>query len=104
MTPRCAAVGMSTWYMNKANITQSSNNPQPIINNMSSIRSSFETTKSAMVTSTISDTSSLLSSTKSPSTAKKAWNAVKKHAIEHHKSVNAAYATYYGQGQGRNTV
>jgi hypothetical protein len=28
----------------------------------------------------------------------KAWKAVKKHAKEHHESVNGAYATYYGAG------
>jgi hypothetical protein len=32
----------------------------------------------------------------SVSNAKKAWQAVKKHAKEHHASVNAAYGTYYG--------
>ncbi|KAF2119267.1 hypothetical protein BDV96DRAFT_567284 [Lophiotrema nucula] len=29
---------------------------------------------------------------------KKIWTTVKKHAIEHHRSVNAAYDACYGQG------
>jgi hypothetical protein len=38
------------------------------------------------------------SSTDSTSSMSKAWKAVKKHAKEHHESVNGAYATYYGAG------
>lgn len=61
-------------------------------------RSSMETTKTGLTTSTASLLSST-SSTKSPSKAKKVWEKVKKHAKEHHESVNNAYAYYYGQGQ-----
>ncbi|ETS73789.1 hypothetical protein PFICI_14735 [Pestalotiopsis fici W106-1] len=32
----------------------------------------------------------------SNTTFTKAWTAVKRHAKEHHQSVNAAYASYYG--------
>jgi len=35
------------------------------------------------------------------SAASKAWKKVKEAAKEHHRSVNQAYAVYYGQGQGR---
>jgi hypothetical protein len=28
------------------------------------------------------------------------WTCIKRHAKEHHEATNAAYATYYGQGQG----
>lgn len=47
-----------------------------------------------------SQTDSLKSmdSAKSTSSLSKAWKAVKKHAKEHHESVNGAYASYYGAG------
>ncbi|KAF2269976.1 hypothetical protein CC78DRAFT_528505 [Lojkania enalia] len=48
-----------------------------------------------------SSTASIVSgtpSTKSPSITKKMWESIKKHAKEHHESVNAAYEVYYGQG------
>ncbi|KAJ4356482.1 uncharacterized protein N0V89_004516 [Didymosphaeria variabile] len=49
--------------------------------------------------SLISSTAS--ASAKPPSKTKQAWEFVKKHAKEHHESVNAAYAVYYGQGAMR---
>lgn len=61
-------------------------------------RSSMETTKTDITQSTASLLSSS-SSTKLPSKAKQIWSAVKKHAKEHHESVNNAYVYYYGQGQ-----
>lgn len=68
-------------------------------------RPSFETSKSLSTsTSSTSSTSSLVDASgqmKSENLAKKAWKAVVKHAKEHHRSVNAAYAVYYGQGQGQ---
>lgn len=41
-------------------------------------------------------TSSAESASHGPSTMKKAWNAIKDKATEHHESVNNAYAAYYG--------
>jgi hypothetical protein len=35
---------------------------------------------------------------------KKMWEGVKKHAVEHHKSVNAAYMASYGYGAPTKTV
>jgi hypothetical protein len=34
---------------------------------------------------------------------KKMWEGVKKHAVEHHKSVNAAYMASYGCGNATST-
>jgi len=70
-------------------------------------RPSFETSKSLSTsTSSTSSTSSLVNESgqmKSENLAKKAWKAVVKHAKDHHRSVNAAYAVYYGQGQGQSS-
>jgi hypothetical protein len=41
-------------------------------------------------------TSSMESASKGPSTMKKAWSSIKERAVEHHASVNNAYAAYYG--------
>jgi hypothetical protein len=40
----------------------------------------------------------LLSSQPSTSKANKLWTSIKRHVKEHHESVNAVYANYYGQG------
>jgi hypothetical protein len=59
-----------------------------------STRPSFDSKVSA--SSTLSAHSQ--SSVKSTSSMNKAWKAVKRHAKEHHESVNGAYAAYYGAG------
>ncbi|KAF1997066.1 hypothetical protein P154DRAFT_622675 [Amniculicola lignicola CBS 123094] len=56
-------------------------------------------TKSEIAVSSASILSSDSSTTKRSKT-KIIWEAIKKHAREHHESVNAAYATYYGAGTG----
>ncbi|KAF2190621.1 hypothetical protein K469DRAFT_721525 [Zopfia rhizophila CBS 207.26] len=55
----------------------------------SSTRPSFESARST----------SSVDSAKPESNMNKAWKAVKKHAKEHHESVNAAYGAYYGAGR-----
>ncbi|KAF2248547.1 hypothetical protein BU26DRAFT_565931 [Trematosphaeria pertusa] len=65
-------------------------------------RSSLETTKTSFTTSTTSTSTSTASLLPKPSSkAAQLWSAIKKHAKEHHESVNNAYALYYGQGQMR---
>ncbi|KAF2278027.1 uncharacterized protein EI97DRAFT_281747 [Westerdykella ornata] len=65
-------------------------------------RSSFESdlTKTPMssASSILSKDSLAKGSTKEPTMARKAWEAVKRRAKEHHDSVNAAYEVYYSQG------
>jgi hypothetical protein len=65
--------------------------------------SSIDTLKSGKTTSTVYLVSSA-SSAKTPSKTQQAWKSVKKHAREHHESVNAAYALYYGQSLARPAV
>ncbi|EUC45069.1 hypothetical protein COCMIDRAFT_96438 [Bipolaris oryzae ATCC 44560] len=51
------------------------------------------------LSSAISVRSSACASTlKEPSKTRSLWNSIKRHTQEHHQSLNAAYATYYGQG------
>lgn len=74
----------------------------------STTRSSIDTFKSGKSTSNdslIESPITMPAVTKSPSKTRQAWEFVKKHAKEHHESVNAAYAVYYSAGQGpRGTV
>jgi hypothetical protein len=61
------------------------------------------TSSAATTPSTQSRRASVESSTSAKSdkqhkTMKQIWTSVKKAAIEHHRSVNAAYAACYGQG------
>ncbi|KAF2728212.1 hypothetical protein EJ04DRAFT_516765 [Polyplosphaeria fusca] len=65
---------------------------------ISSPRSSMDTTKAGSTSSTSSLTKHTESSNKD-SGMKKVWQSIKKHAKEHHESVNAAYEVYYGQGR-----
>ncbi|KAF2015407.1 hypothetical protein BU24DRAFT_421706 [Aaosphaeria arxii CBS 175.79] len=66
-------------------------------------RASFETTNTTSTYDTIlkDNTTATVSATPKPSLASKTWSAIKKAAKEHHESVNGAYATYYGQNQGK---
>jgi hypothetical protein len=66
---------------------------------MSTRGSSFDTTKSLFTSSTASLNTDSNSVDKKDSNVSRVWQAIKKHAKEHHESVNAAYATYYGQGR-----
>ncbi|XP_014551919.1 hypothetical protein COCVIDRAFT_111625 [Bipolaris victoriae FI3] len=51
------------------------------------------------LSSATSITSSTCGSTlKEPSKTRSLWISIKRHTREHHESLNAAYATYYGQG------
>jgi hypothetical protein len=59
-------------------------------------RTSVELAKDSHAITTITSTTST-----SSSKARSIWEAVKRHAKEHHESTNAAYALYYGQGQMR---
>ncbi|KAF2821385.1 hypothetical protein CC86DRAFT_103319 [Ophiobolus disseminans] len=61
-------------------------------------RTSVELAKEAIVSSSSSISSS---STSATSKAHGIWSSIKRHAKEHHQATNAAYATYYGQGQTR---
>ena len=65
-------------------------------------RSSIDTTKSGKTTSNelLIESPILMPHVAKPSSkTRQAWEFVKRHAREHHESVNAAYATYYGAGQ-----
>lgn len=63
--------------------------------------SSFETMRTTKTAFTTCTTTSLLPSSKPPSLPKKAWTALKKHAKEHHESVNAAHSQYYEPVHGQ---
>ena len=69
-------------------------------------RSSVELAKDALKV----DTSSLVSyashteTSQSSGKLNRAWQTVKRHAREHHESVNAVYALYYGQGYERQVL
>lgn len=62
-----------------------------------STRPSLDSKLSAASTLSSTSQASQASQT-STSPLSKAWKSVKKHAKEHHESVNGAYATYYGAG------
>jgi hypothetical protein len=69
---------------------------------MSTPRLSLDSTKTGFTTSTTSTTSTLDKDTgaqplQPQSLPKRAWTAIKKAAMEHHESVNAAHQLYYGQ-------
>ncbi|KAF1961866.1 hypothetical protein CC80DRAFT_589343 [Byssothecium circinans] len=66
-----------------------------------STRPSFETTKTEDSTASFLSTSAASSKSGQSSRTQRVWAAIKKHAKEHHESVNNAYALYYGQGQMR---
>jgi hypothetical protein len=57
-------------------------------------RTSVELTKEAITSSSTS-----IAAASSPGKTHGIWTFVKRYAKEHHEATNAAYATYYGQGQ-----
>lgn len=56
-------------------------------------RTSIELAKEAIVSSSAC---SVNTATPSKSKVSAIWGAIKRHAKEHHESVNAAYSVYYG--------
>ncbi|KAF2629432.1 hypothetical protein BU25DRAFT_409314 [Macroventuria anomochaeta] len=65
-------------------------------------RSSIELTKSAFKVHTTSIAPLSIHTTQSK--PNKIWQSVKRHVRQHHESVNAVYANYYGQGHERRVM
>lgn len=61
-------------------------------------RNSSSSASSTMSNLTLDSIANMKATQQRPSTTRRAWEAIKKHAREHHASVNGAYEVYYGQG------
>jgi hypothetical protein len=92
-------------YIGSQAITQPSSNH--LIQSPSKMSTSTATTPRTSISdikAPITSSSSVYSSDstlRESSKAKSIWSQIKRHAKEHHESVNAAYVTYYGHGQGQ---
>ncbi|XPS80231.1 hypothetical protein M3J09_012189 [Ascochyta lentis] len=67
-------------------------------------RSSIDLVKSNFKISTTSLSSSSTSQTTQRLKSSELWQSIKRRVREHHESVNAVYANYYGQGHERRVV